>query len=136
MNSKLKVLSWVLRIVSAAILLQTLFFKFTGAAESVYIFETVGMEPFGRYATGVAELLASILLFVPGLTWLGAFIAAGVMTGAILSHLTVLGIEVQGDGGLLFAMAVVVLISSLVLLYMNRKDIPVIGKKTGNGLNV
>lgn len=132
MSSKLKVLSWVLRLVSAAILLQTLFFKFSGAPESVYIFETVGMEPLGRYATGIAELLASILFFIPGLTWLGAFIAAGTMAGAIISHFTVLGIEVQNDGGLLFAMAVVVFISSLVLLYMNRADIPVIGEKIGN----
>ena len=129
MNSNLKVLSWVLRIVSAVILLQTLFFKFTGAPESIYIFETVGMEPFGRYASGVAELIASILLFVPGFTWLGALLAAGVMSGAIISHLILLGIEVQGDGGLLFAMAIVVFVSSLILLFMNRKDIPVIGKK-------
>ncbi|MTI87578.1 MAG: DoxX family protein [Balneolaceae bacterium] len=129
MNSKFKLLSWVLRITSAIILLQTLFFKFTGAPESIYIFETVGMEPFGRYASGIAELVASILFFVPGLTWLGAFIGLGVMSGAIISHLTVLGIEVQEDGGVLFVMAIIVFICCAILLFMYRKDIPIIGSR-------
>ncbi len=125
----MKILIWVLRLVAAAIMLQTLFFKFTGAPESIYIFETVGLEPFGRYASGVAELIASILLLIPRTTWLGAVIGLGVISGAIMSHLTVLGIEVQGDGGTLFAMAVVVFISCAVLLFMHRTDIPVIGEK-------
>jgi uncharacterized membrane protein YphA (DoxX/SURF4 family) len=125
----MKILVWVLRLVAAAIMLQTLFFKFTGAPESIYIFEQVGMEPFGRYASGIAELIASVLLLIPRTTWLGAILALGVMAGAIMSHLTVLGIEVQGDGGTLFAMAIVVFISSAVLLFLHRKDIPVIGEK-------
>ena len=110
-------------------MLQTLFFKFTGAPESIYIFEQVGMEPFGRYASGIAELIASILLLIPRTTWLGATLALGVMAGAIMSHLTVLGIEVQGDGGTLFALAIVVFVSSAVLLFLDRKDIPVIGER-------
>lgn len=125
----MKILIWVLRLVAAAIMLQTLFFKFTGAPESIYIFEQVGLEPFGRYASGVAELIASILLLVPRTTWLGAVIGLGVISGAIMSHLTVLGIEVQGDDGTLFAMAVVVFISCAVLLFLHRTDIPVIGEK-------
>ncbi len=129
MNSKLNILSWILRIAAAAILLQTLYFKFTGAPESIYIFETVGMEPFGRYASGIAELLAAILFFIPGFTWLGALIGLGVMSGAIMSHLTVLGIEVQGDGGLLFALAIVVFICCAILLYLYRRDIPVFGSR-------
>ncbi len=129
MNSKINILSWILRIVAAAIMLQTLYFKFTGAPESIYIFEKIGLEPFGRYASGVAELVASILLLIPRTTWLGAFIGLGVIAGAIMSHLTVLGIVVQDDGGLLFALAVVVFICCGVLLFLNRKDIPVIGPK-------
>lgn len=110
-------------------MLQTLYFKFTGAPESIYIFETVGLEPFGRYASGVAELIASILLLIPRTTWLGAVIALGVIGGAIMSHLTVLGIEVMGDGGTLFGLAIAVFVSSAILLFLNRGDIPVIGKK-------
>lgn len=125
----MKILIWVLRLVAAAIMLQTLFFKFTGAPESIYIFETVGLEPFGRYASGVAELIASILLLIPRTTWLGAVIGLGVIAGAIMSHLTVLGIEVQGDGGTLFALAIVVFVSCAVLLFLHRRDIPVIGEK-------
>jgi hypothetical protein len=88
------VVAWICRVVAAAILLQTLFFKFTAAPESVYILTKVGVEPWGRIGSGIAELIAAILLFVPGLTWLGAALALGIMGGAVLSHLTVLGIEV------------------------------------------
>ena len=129
MKSKITIFSWILRVVAAFIMLQTLYFKFTGAPESIYIFETVGLEPFGRYASGVAELIASVLLLIPRTTWLGAIIALGVISGAIMSHLTVLGIEVMGDGGALFGMAIIVFVSSGILLFLNRGDIPVIGKK-------
>src|SRR3954451_23286309 len=112
--------SWILRIVAAIILLQTLFFKFTGAAESVYIFSTLGVEPWGRIGSGVVELIAAILLLVPATTTVGAALALGVITGAILSHLTVLGIEVQGDGGLLFGLAITVFVASGVILLLRR----------------
>jgi hypothetical protein len=121
------VVAWICRIVAAAILLQTLFFKFSAAPESVYIFTKIGMEPWGRIGSGIAELIAAILLVVPGLTWLGAGFALGILGGAILGHLTVLGIEVQGDHGLLFGLAVVVVICSAVLLFIYRRTIPVIG---------
>jgi uncharacterized membrane protein YphA (DoxX/SURF4 family) len=127
MNSKINILSWILRIAAALILLQTLFFKFTGAPESVYIFETVGMEPLGRYASGIAELFAAIFLLIPRTIWLGALIGVGVMAGAIMSHLTVLGIEVMDDRGALFAMAIFVFVVSVLMLFLNRRDIPVIG---------
>ena len=110
------VATWLLRLVAAGILLQTLFFKFSAAPESVYIFTKVGMEPWGRIGSGVVELIAAVLLLIPKTTWLGALLAIGVMSGAIFFHLTTLGIEVQGDGGLLFAYALIVFICSLVLL--------------------
>ncbi len=127
LSKPLLVLSWICRIAAALILLQTLYFKFSGAEESVYIFTKVGLEPWGRYASGVAELFAAILLLFPRTIWVGAFIAAGVMVGAIGSHLTKLGIVVQDDGGLLFALAVIVFISSLVTLFIHRRQIPLIG---------
>jgi hypothetical protein len=119
--------SWALQLIVAAILLQTLFFKFTGAAESVYIFSTLGVEPWGRVGSGVVELIAAILLLVPGTVTIGAVLALGVIVGAILSHLTVLGIEVQGDGGLLFVLALAVFIASAAILVLRRGEIPVLG---------
>lgn len=127
MNSR-KILLWVLRIVPAVILVQTLFFKFTAAPESVYIFETVGMEPYGRVGSGVVELVASILLLIPRTSWLGALLALGTISGAIFFHLTTLGIEVQGDGGVLFIMALVVFVTSLINVLLSRKQIPVLAR--------
>lgn len=123
----MKWLSWLVRVVPAFILLQTLYFKFTGAPESIYIFETVGAEPWGRIGSGIVELVAAILLLFPATRVYGALVAAGVMVGAIGSHLTVLGIEVQGDGGTLFWMGVVVLVCSLVVLVLHRDELPVVG---------
>jgi hypothetical protein len=60
MNSSSKYLSMAVRVIAAIILLQTLYFKFTGAEESIYIFTKVGMEPWGRIGSGVGELIAAI----------------------------------------------------------------------------
>ena len=128
-TTTIKVLSWVLRLTAAVILLQTLFFKFTAAPESVYIFTKLGAEPWGRIGSGVAELIAAILILTPRFTWLGSLLAMGVMAGAILSHLTVLGIEVQGDKGLLFALALIVFICSTANLLLHRSEIPVVGRR-------
>jgi hypothetical protein len=118
------ILSWVLQIAVAVILFQTLFFKFTGAEESVYIFTAVGMEPWGRYLSGVAELAAAALLLIPGFAAYGAVLSLGVITGAIASHLTVLGIEVKGDGGLLFGLALAVFVCSLAILAIRYREVP------------
>ena len=119
--------SWALQLIVAGILLQTLFFKFTGAAESVYIFSTLGADPWGRIGSGVIELIAAILLLTPATVTIGAVLALGVITGAILSHFTVLGIDVQGDGGLLFFLALAVFAASLAILILRRGEIPVLG---------
>jgi len=120
-----KIISWVLRLIAAGILMQTLYFKFTGAEESKYIFETIGMEPWGRYGSGVAELVCAILLLIPSTAWLGALGGLGVISGAIFFHLTVLGIEVKGDGGLLFYLALTVFVCCLGVLVLHRKEIPI-----------
>ncbi|HVS14198.1 MAG TPA: DoxX family protein [Thermoanaerobaculia bacterium] len=124
-----KVGTWLLRLIAAGILLQTLFFKLTGAPESVYIFETLGAEPWGRIGSALVELVASILLLIPATTAFGALLAAVVMLGAIGSHLTRLGIEVQGDGGMLFALACVVLLSSLALLWLHRDQLAKLARR-------
>jgi len=116
-----KAISIILRLVAAFIMLQTLYFKFTAQPESVYIFSQVGIEPWGRIGTGVAELVASILLFIPRTVLLGALMAIGIMLGAIATHLFILGIQVQGDGGQLFAYALTVLISSTIVFFIHRR---------------
>lgn len=128
MSTTIVVISWVLQLTAAVILLQTLFFKFSGSAESVYIFTKVGAEPWGRISSGVIELIAAVLLLWPRHSWAGAVLAAGVMAGAILSHLTVLGIEVMGDHGLLFGLALTVFICSALLLFLQRARLPLIGE--------
>src|SRR6266536_4385470 len=118
------IVSWTCRIVAAVILGQTLFFKFTGAEESIYIFTKVGLEPWGRYGSGVAELLATILLLTPRFTWAGALLGLGVISGALISHLTVLGVVVKDDGGLLFGLAVIVFVTSAITAFLHRRQIP------------
>ena len=122
------VVSWICRIVAAVILGQTLFFKFTGAEESIYIFTNVGLEPWGRYGSGLAELIAVGLLLTPRFAWAGALLAFGVISGALVSHLTVLGIVVKGDGGLLFGLAVTVFVTSAVTAFLHRRQIPVVSQ--------
>jgi uncharacterized membrane protein YphA (DoxX/SURF4 family) len=119
---------WVLRLLAAIILLQTLYFKFSAAPESIYIFSKLGMEPWGRIGTGVVELIAGILLLIPATTAFGAMLAIGVMTGAIFFHLTRLGISVQNDGGQLFIYALLVFVSSIALVIIQRNDLVVVRK--------
>jgi hypothetical protein len=137
------IFDWVCRAVAAVILLQTLFFKFTAAAESVYIFTKVGglvhaaipfvsigmAEKFGRLGSGVMELIAGMLLITPRYVWVGAILAMAATFGAIATHLTVLGVDVLGDKGLLFGLAITVFVTSAITLYIHRADIPVLGER-------
>lgn len=139
----LVIFDWVCRAVAAVILLQTLFFKFTAAPESIYIFTKVGgvvhatlasvsismAEKFGRLGSGVMELIAGILLITPRHVWAGALLAMAATFGAIAAHLTVLGIDVLGDKGLLFGLAITVFVTSAIALYIHRTEIPALGKR-------
>lgn len=116
------VIAWVCRIIAAAIMLQTLFFKFTAAPESVYIFSALGMEPWGRIGTGILELTASVLILLPAATVYGAVLGLGLMGGALFFHFTRLGIVVQDDSGQLFIYAFLVFISCLVLLMLYKEQ--------------
>lgn len=125
-------IGWLLRLVAAIILLQTLYFKFTGASESVYIFSTLGAEPWGRIGSGVAELVAAALLLWPSTVLWGALLSLGVISGALLSHLFLLGIEIQGDGGLLFFLALVVFACSAALVWIHRSEaLAILGRLSG-----
>ena len=131
LSKALKAIDWILRIVVAVILLQTLFFKFTGAKESVYIFSTLGVEPWGRVGSGVVELIASVMLLVPRTAVFGTLLSLGTISGALMAHLTMLGIRLTavGDNGELFGLAVIVFVFSVILLYLHRREIPVVGPK-------
>jgi len=118
------IVSWICGGVAAAIMIETLFFKFTGAAESVYIFTKMGTEPWMRYVQGVWELLASIGLLIPRLRWAGGILTTGAMAAAILSHMTWLGYSIQGDHGLLFCMAFITFACGLTVTFINRYKIP------------
>jgi len=118
-----KTVSWTAQITASIILLQTLYFKFSGSEESVYIFSTLGVEPWGRLGAGAVELIAAVMLLIPRLAWMGAFISISAITVAVISHLTVLGIEIMGDGGLLFSLAITVFISSLTVLVLRKKTL-------------
>lgn len=117
------IFTWILKLLAAVILLQTLYFKFTAKPESVELFTMLGMEPWGRIGTGVAELIASILILIPRTTLLGALMGLGLMAGAIFFHLTKLGINFGGDT-VLFIYAVIVFICCLALIIIYRKNIP------------
>ena len=118
------IFTWIIKLIAVVILVQTLYFKFSGAEESVYIFTKLGIEPFGRIGSGVVELLASILILIPRTTLLGALMGAGTMLGAIFSHLFVLGIEVKNDGGELFTLAIITLLCCSILIFQNKSKIP------------
>jgi len=143
MTTTVLVVSWACRIVAAIILLQTLFFKFTAAPESVYIFTKLGtfihayipfasigtIEVTGRIGSGIMELIAAVLLLTPRFVWAGAVLSMVATGGAIFSHLTFLGIEVQGDKGLLFILAITVVVASAIALYLHRMQVPVFGER-------
>ncbi|MFK8059415.1 MAG: DoxX family protein [Polaribacter sp.] len=123
-----KYLKISLRIIIAVILIQTLRFKFTAHPDSVYIFSKVGLEPFGRIGIGVLELIAGILLLIPKTAWAGATLTLGIIGGAIMMHLTQIGIEVNGDNGVLFYTAILIFVLSAIVLWLYKKDIPFIDK--------
>jgi uncharacterized membrane protein YphA (DoxX/SURF4 family) len=118
------IFTWIIKLIAVIILVQTLYFKFTGAEESVYIFTKMGIEPFGRIGSGVVELMASILILIPRATLIGALMGAGTMLGAVFSHLFVLGIEVKNDGGELFILAIITLLCCALLIFQNKNKIP------------
>jgi uncharacterized membrane protein YphA (DoxX/SURF4 family) len=127
----LKILDWTVRIIVAVILLQTLFFKFTGAKESVYIFTTLGAEPWGRIGSGVVELIASMFLLIRRSVAFGAILVFGTACGAIFAHLTKLGFTIPAvdDRGELFGLAITIFLGSLVVLYLRRREIPIVGPR-------
>ena len=143
LTTSVLVFSWICRIVAAIILLQTLFFKFTAAPESVYIFTKLGtfihtyiplasistVEVSARIGSGIMELIAALLLLTPRFVWAGAALAMAATGGAVASHLTFLGIEVQGDRGLLFFLAITVIVTSAITLYLHRMQIPILGER-------
>ena len=116
------IISWLLRIAAAVILLQTLYFKFTAHPESVELFTKLGVEPWGRIGTGIIELITGILLLIPSTVFIGAVLGIGLMSGAILSHITVIGIQSKGDGGQLFMLAIAVLVCCGIIMWLHKQQ--------------
>jgi putative oxidoreductase len=122
-------LSWVGQLVGAGLLGSTTFFKLTGAPESIDLFTELGVEPWGRIGLGIVEVIASLLLLIPRTAAFGGVMVLGLMSGAIFSHLTVLGIVFHDDGGSLFMMAVIIFAASAMVTWLRRREIPVIGSR-------
>ncbi len=128
------ILFYALRYFPAVILLQTLFFKFSGAEVSIYIFKSIDdymhwnqvMEPYGRIGTGIGELIAGLLLLWPKNSHYGAALSLGLITGALITHLMILGIDVKGDGGKVFYLAVATFICNIIVVYQSRKSLPIL----------
>ncbi len=118
-----KTIYWSIRLIPAIILLQTLFYKFTAAPESVYIFTQIGLEPYGRIGIGILELIAAIFILMPKTTIYGAFLSLGLMVGALFFHATKLGIVVLNDGGTLFILALLVALFSLLILWVEKANV-------------
>jgi hypothetical protein len=116
-------ISWVLRLTVAAILLQTLYFKFTAHPDSVHIFSALGVEPWGRIGLGIIELITALLILLPNTKIIGMIISLGIICGAVFSHILVLGVNVSNDGGGLFALAIVVLVASTLYLIINKVEV-------------
>jgi len=122
-------LAWIGQVVAAVILGQTLFFKFTAAPEAVWLFTELGVEPWGRIGLGVVELVAVVALLVPRLAALGAALTVNLIFGALFTHLVLVGIVVQDDGGTLFALAIVALLASGLALFLRRRELPIVGAR-------
>jgi uncharacterized membrane protein YphA (DoxX/SURF4 family) len=124
-----KIIIWILRIIPAVIMLQTLYFKFTAHPQSVKLFAILGMEPWGRIGVGVFELIAAILLLINRTVLLGALLGAGLMCGAIFFHVSnsQIGISFDGDP-VLFIYAIITLLCCVVLVLVNRQQIPALLK--------
>ena len=140
LSTPLSITAWVLQIGIAFMLGQTLYFKFSGAPETVAMFEILNAEPFGRYAAGTLELAAVVLLLIPRTSAVGALVSLMAITGAIGAHVTKLGISIDAEaigtpaieplnGPSLFIMALGIFIASSVILFIRRRSLPVIGTR-------
>jgi hypothetical protein len=134
LTKKQWIASWICRVIAAAIMIETLFFKFTAAPESVYIFRKMGTDPWWRWGQGIWELLAAACLLTPRLGWAGGILTTGAMTAAILSHMTWLGFTILGDHGLLFSMALITFTTGFAVMMLHRHAIPFVSPMRGYSL--
>ncbi|MGH7702496.1 MAG: DoxX family protein [Gemmatimonadales bacterium] len=114
------ILSWVAQLIAAAILATAGGAKLAGAADPVALFTLLGVEPWGRLLLGTFEVLTTLLLLWPRTAALGGLLGAGLMLGAIGTHLFKIGITYGGDPSL-FILACVVLIACLATVWLRRR---------------
>ena len=108
-------LVWLIQYFMAYTMFQAAFAKFLAMDAVVVMFDEIGMEPHGRILIGLIELLAAVCLLIPGSSIYGAFLALGVMVGAIIGHLTNIGIEGVDR-------AVLVLVGCSTIIYLRREE--------------
>ena len=116
-------ISGILRVTVAVILIQTLYFKFSGHPESVHIFSALGIEPWGRIGLGIIELITALLILFPKTKIIGMVASLGIILGAVFSHILVLGSNVSNDGGDLFTLALIVLIATTIFLTIHKNEL-------------
>ncbi|MCY4523506.1 MAG: DoxX family protein [Halobacteriovoraceae bacterium] len=129
MNKKQELTAWIFQIIAAVILVPVGMMKFANGETDIYIFTQLGMEPFGRYLIGVLEILSGILLLSRNLSACGGVLGIGVMCGAILAHVSALGFEVMEDGGMHIWILLIVSLSCLVVVFLRKKQLPLIGNQ-------
>lgn len=115
---------WVLQIIPAVIFGRAAFYKLTGAAGSRALFASLEMEPTGRVLIGVLELSCAIFLLIPSLSSYGAILGLGIMIGAAIGHVTVIGFG--GAFLTLFLSGNLAAVCCLALIYLRREEVPVV----------
>ena len=123
-----KIVSWILQAVAAFILARAAYGKFTGMEMSLFVFERLEMGTSGRFTIGLIEAFAALLLLMPSVPQIGALLGFGTMMGALIAHTTVLGLDTNGDGGMMVAMMGVVVLATSTVMYIRRRDLPLIGR--------
>ena len=117
--------TWICQLVACYMLIRAGLGKLEGTAMDVALFQSLGMDPVGRYAIGILEVTAGLGLLHPLTAALSAFAGTGVLTGALIAHSTRIGWEGSSVffityGTLLFA------------LWLRRHELPFSGQRFGN----
>lgn len=125
LNKAEKLISIVFQIIAALILANAAFGKFSGNEMSVHVFHELNILE-TRIVIGIIEVLAALLL-LSKIPQYGALLGFGTMLGALIAHVSILGMEIHGDGGQMVMMMAVVLLSSIIVMWINRRRMPFVG---------
>lgn len=116
MNIKF-IMSWIFIILAFAILVYNAYLKLNSNSGAIQLFSGLGLEPYGRFAIGLFELTAALLLLYPGTVKYGAVLGFILMTGVIFIHITKIGIALNGNYSFFF-MGVIAFFCCTGLIWM------------------